>query len=214
MVTLAPTSERSHNSLAGLAERVRNKVRGWLGHAAMYEEVQTPMQAYGRQTMPPAHMPDMASHDYLQRQYGYANDYRVDPFRYAYTDRAAVSGPPMVMGEQGPRHETRAEKAARVEQFNRTYPDANVLERHNFSYSCHVPDTLASRTAYDQVNPYNPNASHPYTPSDLRVGVYNPSAQQEPMASSHPVSRNIEVEYLQAPMQAHQPGSTHLPHAA
>ncbi|HEX7963461.1 MAG TPA: hypothetical protein VF466_02620 [Candidatus Saccharimonadales bacterium] len=128
---------------------------------------------------------ELISDGYLQAQYGHSNNYRVDPWAPVY-EPAQQMKPYMVRAENGQmRYETHQEKSVRVGTFLRMFPDADVLERHNFEASGQLPprmqagiDAARNRQAYDAVNPWNPNATNPYDLSAVAGRPQTPTAPE------------------------------------
>ena len=149
MTALAYPAERMPNPLAEVGERIRNRIRGWLGRSAVTTEVQTVPEV---QTL---------AAGTFQRELDASAPW-ADPWANAYQQEYKPQ-PYMVAAEGGgARYETREEQRARMTQFHQQHPGANAYEAHAFEYSGVVPDTLANREAYDNANPYNPGATNPY----------------------------------------------------
>ncbi len=145
MASIAYGLEQPRNPLAGIGEALRKKMQWLLGRTAVQREAQV----------------DRA----IQRAYGYANEWSVDPYHNQYEPQEAQPQPYMVAGENGQRrYENREEQAARMQEFHMRYgqyqPD--VLETHSYEYTGVLPPRIAARLAYDNANPYNPGAKNPY----------------------------------------------------
>ena len=206
MTAFAPAYEGSSGATSALGERVqaaKARVAGWLGKLTGKNGVQAQPEVMQYVQQPTVQ--ELISDRYLQAQYGYANNYQADP----WARPAEQPKPYKVRAANGAmRYETHEEMRTRVANFLRQYPDAQVDERAHFEYTGRLPermqatvDIAANRQAYDNANPWNPNAANPY---DLSAVAGRP---QVPTAPDGPPAGPLGTEYgMVQPPAVPQPG--------